>query len=902
MAKTAAQLEQQLDTYSTQALPPMISARKLTLKTTRKPEKIEVLARAIMSRDSTRAAFDKLKPEQKVLLRLLRDLGAYSTIAALKIAAGAVGLARFDEHLDALMTSALVLYAEPTRVRHELWNARPAYSSWNKNAEFKIEIVETARELADDSIPLPPPAHALQAYAQEPYSIEEQSPASLLHVLWSVTRWASEREITLTKTTNTLRKADLKALDGLLKEQGNLKGFAIALALGTGLLLQQRERITADAESSEFFARAPRAQIERLFQSWLRLENWSEFFHIAEIETDNQIIPRSGPGSYEWDYSSSDVPTAQSLVGARAYLIGILKRAGGQSLGQWQSLASLQTLVKAENPEFLIPPRRARYSYGRRGEDEYEGFWPRGQNRWNSGFARGADWNQVEGRFLRQMLAEPGCWLGLVAIARDKNGEVVAFRLSPLGAHLLGLSDQIPDLEAQTQGEKPLIVQPNFEIIAYTDAGHLRALYQLERFATRERAERVAHYKLSRDSVYRGLQDGLSAAEMREFLEQHSRSGVPQNIAYSLDDWEKLWQSITLAPAASVIEAGTETEMDAFLGTLPAGAATRLAPNWATIEARYLEAARDHLATKSARAFDYGLAIERAFTTDENLKIAVPRANLDLWLQSKLEQFAEPLPDERSKARFQITPDSMARALKLGLKADDVTEFLAQTGTPPIPANVTLTVQGWGGAVKPVALGAMQVLVAAPAVIAQIAAIEALRPLLWLGAGEGAALIQKDDVPRLRAELKKRGIALDGEAQTHLSAPRAATPQAAPSRLCPPSRAVAVGNGKARNAKTAKVAAHPDEGDVDLQSGLDSEETEKLIEGAIEKSRCVVIEYQSKVRRALRKINPLQLFEDGDNVYLGAWDHWRQASRVFRVDRILGIAVLDEKFDPGKFE
>ena len=584
---------------------------------------------------------------------------------------------------------------------------------------------------------------------------------------------------------------------------------------------------------------------------------------------------------------------------ARAYLVGILKRAGGQTSGQWQALASLLKLVKAENPDFLIPPRRNRYSFRGRGENEYEGFWPRGQNRWSSGFHRDTDWNQVEGRFLRQMLAEPLSWLGLVAIARDKNGEVAAFRLSPLGAHLLGLSQGAPDLEATTEGEKPLIIQPNFEIIAYTEPQHLRTLYQLERFATRERAERVAHYKLDRDSVYRGLQDGLSAAEMREFLENHSRSGVPQNIAYSLDDWEKQWQRVTVRPASSVVESATAAEMDAFLGTLPADAATRLAPNWAVIEARYLEAARTHLAaTKAPRALDYSLEIEQAFETTGDLKIAVPPANLDLWLQSKLEQFAE----NRGEGQFEITRESVERATALGLKSDDILGFLAATGTPPVVANVTLTLQGWSGEVKPLALGQVQVLTAESGVIAQMAAVAELRALLWLGAGEGVALVKTADVPKLKAALKKRGIAFDAKPETHLRAPRPLKLDKTPPRKRAANRGVEVSSGVGRKVKTGNVAAHPHESEVDLQSGLTPDAIEKLVRDALDKSRNLVIEYQSKARIALRKISPLQVFDDGGNTYVSAWDYWRKAGRIFRTDRITRIAVLDEEFDPSAFE
>ena len=899
MAQSNLEIRQRLDFYSNIALGSMASGRNLPKKPTRKPELIDVLARAIADKSNTRAAFEQLDPNAKMLLRLLREQGGKCTIGALKVAGNAVGIVEFDAHFDALLRCALVLYTAPTRVKHELWQASvPGYNSWQADLDWSIEAIPLALELADDSIELPAPTQTLEAYDAEPFSMEEQSGATLLHVVWSVVRWATDRELTLTKTTGMLRKADLKVLDNQLKESADLKGFALALSLEIGLMHNRRGTIVPDKRAPEFFARAPREQIQKLFEAWQQLENWSEFFRIPEIECESQTVPRPTPRG--WGYDSNDIPTTQALPAARAYLIGILKRAGGETVGQWQSLASLRALVVTQNPEFLIPaPKRRSYSTYVSERDAYDGFWPRGEGRWSSAFERVVDWDKVEGRFLRQMLCEPLHWMGLVAIARDKNNEVVAFRLTPSGAHLLGLSDEMPADADQSAAEKPLIVQPNFEIMAYTAAGNLPVLYQLERFATRERAERVAHYKLDRDSVYRGLQDGLSATEMREFLETHSRSGVPQNIAYSLNDWEMLWQSITIQPSSTVVEADTSDEMDALVASLPADATTRMAPQWAVIEPRYLEAARTYLASKAARAFDYSIETEQAFSTDDDLEISVPLANLDLWLRAKLLQFADELPATKTRARFQITPSSVARATKLGLKSGEILGFLAQTGTPPVAANVTLTINGWGGDVKPVALGSMQMLVAAPEVIAQIASIEELKPLLWLGL-EGAILVKTADVSLLKAQLKKRGIAFDGNAETHLKAPKPLAPAATPTRLKPAQRSIEIGN--ARRAKKTIVPAHPDEHDIKLQSGLDAEAIEALLEGALDKSRCVVIEYQSKARIALRKISPLELFGEGEARYLGAWDYWRKAGRVFRVDRIRRIAVTDEKFDPSQFE
>ncbi len=898
MAQNSKELLWQLDLYAGPSLALMLKARGAYQKQTIKKDVIDAMIKVVGDEDGTRSAFDKLRDEQKVLLRLLREQGGGSTIHALKVQAGALGIGNFDNHLHELMSQALVLFNTPGNVRHEIWRvADGRYSNWNLDTQYGIAGTPAALELANDSIELPKITNALEAYKAEPYSIEEQAATQLLHVVWSIVRWAGEREITLTKTAGTLRKADLKALDNQLKEQVNMKGFALALAFETGLLKQKREKISPAPDAPAFFARPAREQVEKLFEAWLKLENWSEFFRIPEIETESQIVPRKQ--THHWGYGSNDIPTSEALPAARAYLVGILKRAGRETLGQWQSLASLRDLIKAENSEFLIP-RENQHNYysSQRPDGVYTGFWPVGENRWKSYFQRDQDWDNVEGRFLRQLLSEPLSWLGLVAIGRDKTNQVVAFRLSPLGAHLLGLTTELAVEADETAGEKPLVIQPNFEILAYTEPHHLQTLYQLERFATRERAERVAHYKLDRESVYRGLQDGLSATQMREFLERHSRSGVPQNIAYSLNDWESLWESQTIRTSATIIEADTENEMDAFMASLPEGGATRLAPLWAVVEPRYLEAARTFLATKSARAFDYSIETEQAFSTNENLEIVAPKGNLDLWLRSKLEGFADEIPASTTAARFQITRESVARAAKIGVKAENILKFLQTTGTPPIPANVALTLRGWGGEIKPVALGSMQVLVAAPEVVEQMASIEELKSLLWLGI-EGVVLVQSGDVAALKAQLKKRGIAFDGQAETHLKAPRPQTPAATPRRSKPAHRSIEIGAAR-RNKKTL-VPAHPDETEVDLQNGLDETQTEHLLQIALDESRCVVIEYQSKVRLALRKINPLEIFEDGGNMYVGAYDHWRKAGRVFRVDRILRIAVLDEKFNPAQF-
>jgi hypothetical protein len=808
MAQTTSEL---LDLYSNAALLSMTKARGVYAKQMRKAEMLAALSQVLEDEESARRAFESLAAPAKVMLRLLREAGGASTLLGLKTAANRAGISNFDEHLHDLMRQSLVLFSTIGNVRHELWrNPNSVSYGWRASLDYKLVGVQAAMALAGDEVELPPPAHSLRAFEGEPHSVHEESPAALLHAVFTVARWAGERDIVLAKTTGAPKKTDLRALQAQLKGKPEWSDFVLALALGAGLLRQARGKIEAAPDAPAFFTLPPREQVARLYEAWLSLRTWSEFFRIPQIETDSQTIPSAAQSTYGY----SDVPTAQALPPARAFVMGVLRRSGSATVGQWQSLASLLQVAEAEEPEFLIPRGRNRYHYGGAREDSYYGIWERGGSRWSSKLSRDEDWAKVEGGFIRQMLCEPLLWLGLVATAQDGKGEVVAFRLTPLGAQVLGLASALEEAREGEAGERPLIVQPNFEIIAYTEARHLTILYELERFADRVSAERVAHYALSRESVYRGLKDGLSAPEMRQFLERHSRSGLPQNIAYSLGDWQEQFERVTLRRSASVIEADSADELDALLGTLPAEAATRLAPCWAVIEPKYLQDARSALAArKDARALDYALPVAQAFHVTEDLQVVVPVENLDLWLRSRLEQFADALPSSDGESdgatRFQISRSSLARAAEMRLKHDEVLAFLEEVGTPPLPADVSLTVRGWGDALAPAFLGAASVLVAEAGLVEQLAAVESLRSLLWLRADDRVALVRDEDVPRLRAELEKRGLLADATPSAHLRPPRRPKAEATPPRSRPAHRAVSITSGVGQKIRPAVVSRAP---------------------------------------------------------------------------------------------
>lgn len=66
--------------------------------------------------------------------------------------------------------------------------------------------------------------------------------------------------------------------------------------------------------------------------------------------------------------------------------------------------------------------------------------------------------------------------------------------------------------------------------------------------------------------------------------------------------------------------------------------------------------------------------------------------------------------------------------------------------------------------------------------------------------------------------------------------------------------------------------------------------------GAVEERRLVELDYAGSSTPGIRVIEPIRLLDVGARSYVQAWCRTRQAPRTFRLDRIVGARVLDERF------
>ncbi len=116
---------------------------------------------------------------------------------------------------------------------------------------------------------------------------------------------------------------------------------------------------------------------------------------------------------------------------------------------------------------------------------------------------------------LAAMLLGAGYQLGLIRTAEDAETGRKAVQLTALGQYVLALG---PPPTARPAYEHFLFVQPSFEIIAYRQGLSPALVGRFGRFTLWSQAGAALAMRLTPESVYRGLEGGMSPEEMLDVL------------------------------------------------------------------------------------------------------------------------------------------------------------------------------------------------------------------------------------------------------------------------------------------------------------------------------------------------------------------------------------------------
>jgi len=247
--------------------------------------------------------------------------------------------------------------------------------------------------------------------------------------------------------------------------------------------------------------------LHELFTQWLGQSSYAELFELAE--TGIRIRCRSTPlnqpalrrGELEQENSE-----------ARQELLQLLARVPP---GEWINFSAFARFIYRLHPTFLQHRQRLFPAPHWWVEQEEGHLLQPGQL---------ADWLRVEGRYLAQLLQGPLHWWGICDLASGQEGQLLAFRLTPMANFLFhGFLPDFPPASTSPDGpEQPVFhVSPRGDLLLPSKALNWPLITVIEQFAESTGMEQEQlSYRLTPHSLSEAISQGRDPRELLALLER----------------------------------------------------------------------------------------------------------------------------------------------------------------------------------------------------------------------------------------------------------------------------------------------------------------------------------------------------------------------------------------------
>ncbi len=154
-------------------------------------------------------------------------------------------------------------------------------------------------------------------------------------------------------------------------------------------------------------------------------------------------------------------------------------------------------------------------------------------------------------------LETAGVWLGLIERSRHPATGTSALRLTSVGRWLTARDRSEPSLPSL--GDAPLAVGANFQVLLYRPTP--RRVWNLSSFAELQTLDRVSTYALTAEALIRSLASGIDLDQVVGYLEKQNGGPLPQNVSYTLAEWDRGYRRVWLRRAVLLLpEEGEDSE------------------------------------------------------------------------------------------------------------------------------------------------------------------------------------------------------------------------------------------------------------------------------------------------------------------------------------------------------
>jgi hypothetical protein len=384
-----------------------------------------------------------------------------------------------------------------------------------------------------------------------------------------------------------------------------------------------------------------------------------------------------------------------------------------------------------------------------------EGNWATAKDLVNPILDHHAEWRYASSRYPNKQAS----WLEAVFLAlpvpmrffeaAQFDGDFV-FRLSPLGREMLRLSAQVSQ---PTRYPQTLVVQPNSEILVYRQALTTGLIDKLTRFADWKTLGAACMMVLNAESVYRGLESGMTFDGIVQLLRQISMHEVPPNVIDSIKRWSLKRDRITVYAAATLLEFNTAEELEKALNQ---GLVTRkLTDRIGLSESQDIDYKQFRLIANR----DYESKPQQCIHFQEDgVRFEVDVTRSDLMLEAELTRLAEPRISEVAEKRaWELTQASLRRAMSLGYRSSELETWFQERAGIPLSPSTRLLMVGSNG--KPVQASLLVVVQVFEAIVADgLMQWPATRDLIQERIGPTAMIVKRESLEPLQGLLNSIGI------------------------------------------------------------------------------------------------------------------------------------------------
>jgi len=167
-------------------------------------------------------------------------------------------------------------------------------------------------------------------------------------------------------------------------------------------------------------------------------------------------------------------------------------------------------------------------------------------------------WIQVDDDRV-QMALETPILLGLIEAAY-KGKKLLGIRLTDVGERVL----KEKPATSETREHETFIVQPNFEITAFSTEMEYQKLYRLLLITEAVKTDVVSTFKITEKSIFEAIEIGLREKDLIGFLSSESSKPIPANVERSIRDWTSQTTFTTISEV-SLFETDTERDLELLM-------------------------------------------------------------------------------------------------------------------------------------------------------------------------------------------------------------------------------------------------------------------------------------------------------------------------------------------------